>query len=246
MACAGIVGALGLGMPPGLAGASQVLPLRALGAAKVPGTEQAVGVGAASDLDMAMKIAVDLSAKVINMSFGTDDEQLEPGSPRPHEEVIKYALDRGCVLVAASGNSGRATTYWPAAYPGVIAVGAVDAAGRPAPFSTHGPHVSLCAPGDHVRSLGLAGYQDVTGTSFAAPFVAATAALMVARAQRRSTPVDSRTIRRLLMTSAAPFSGPAAPGCGAGILDAAAALRALDAWIDQTLPGTRGDVDDDE
>jgi subtilisin family serine protease len=244
MACAGIIGALGLGMPPGVAGSAQVLPMRALGAARFPGKPQPVGIGATSDLDMAMKLSVDLGAKVINMSFGTDDGVLDPAAPKPHAEVIAYALDRGCVLVAASGNNGEETRYWPAAYPGVIAVGSVDADGRPSTFSTRGAHVALCAPGEHVRSLALTDYQYATGTSFAAPFVAATAALLVARAQRRSTPINSERVRSLLVCSATPFTGPRVAGCGAGVLDAAAALQALDAWLDQTLPGATEDVED--
>ena len=244
MACAGIIGALGLGMPPGVAGAAPLLPMRALGAARFPGKAQPVGIGAATDLDMAMKMAVDLGANAINMSFGTDDTALDPAAPKPHAEVCAYALDRGCVLVAASGNSGDERTYWPAAFPGVIAVGAVDTNGRPSAFSTRGRHVALCAPGERVRSLGLSGYQQVTGTSFAAPFVAATAALIVARARRRSTPIEPDVVRSLLMKSAAPFSGSPITGCGAGVLDAAAALRALDGWIDQTLPGAVEDIED--
>jgi subtilisin family serine protease len=244
MACAGIIGALGLGMPPGVAGASQLLPMRALGAARFPGKAEAVGIGSSTDLDMAMKLAVDLGAKVINMSFGTDDGALDPSLPKPHAEVVAYALDRGCVLVAASGNDGAATRYWPAAFPGVIAVGSVDAGGRPSAFSTRGDHVALCAPGERVRSLGLSGYQSVTGTSFAAPFVAGTAALMVARAEGRATPIGSRDVCALLAGSARPFAGPAPVGCGRGVLDAVSALQALDAWVDRTLPG-RGDAEDD-
>jgi len=137
-ACAGIIGALGIGMPAGLAGAAQLLPMRALGAALFPGKTQPVGIGAVSDLDMAMKIAVDLNAKVINMSFGTDDAALDSAAPKPHADVVAYALDRGCVLVAASGNSYGEAKYWPAAYPDVIAVGAMDRTGLPCAFSTRG------------------------------------------------------------------------------------------------------------
>jgi len=243
MGCAGIIGALGVAMPPGLAGDTQILPLRALGAARFPGKTQAVGIGAITDLDMAVKLAVDLGAKVINMSFGTDDASLEPGSPKPHADVVQYALDRGCILVAASGNNGSETRYWPAAYPGVIAVGAAGERGTPSAFSTRGGHVALCAPGERVRTLGLEGYQIATGTSFASPFVAATAALMVSRAQRRATPLDGACVRSLLMESATPFPAPAPAGCGAGVLDAHAALQALDAFIDRSLPEDAGCVE---
>jgi subtilisin family serine protease len=246
MACAGIIGARGLAMSRGLAGDCQLLPVRGLGAVRVPGTLQVFGIGAATDLDMAVKVAVDLGARVLNMSFGTDDSALDPQLPKPHADVVAYALDRGCVLVAASGNSGTETRYWPAAYPGVIATGAVGADSLPTSFSTRGSHVALCAPGERVRSLGLTGYQQVNGTSFAAPFVAATAALMVAHANHRSMAVSSQDVRNLLCGSATPFPGPPISGCGSGVLDAAAALRALDAWIDQTVPDTRGDVEDDD
>jgi subtilisin family serine protease len=244
MACAGIIGALGFGMPPGVGGAAQLLPMRALAGARFPGKTDPVGIGATTDLDMAVKMAVDLGAKVLNMSFGTDDTVLDPTAPKPHAEVVAYALDRGCVLVAASGNNGDTTRYWPAAYPGVIAVGAVGTDGRPTTFSTRGDHVALCAPGERIRSLGLEGYQQVTGTSFAAPFVAGAAALLVARAERRSTPIDAALVRELLVESATPFPGAPVAGCGAGVLNAAAALRALDTWIDRTLPDDAGLVED--
>jgi subtilisin family serine protease len=236
MGCAGIISALGIGMPAGLAGASQIIPLRALGAAQLPGKKTAVGLGAIADLDAAVKRAVDLGAKVLNMSFGTDDASLAPSSPKPHQDVVAYALSRGCVLVAASGNNGQETRYWPAAYPGVIAVGAVDDKRRPTSFSTRGDHVSLCAPGERVLTAGLEGYQAATGTSFAAPFVAAAAALLCARAARRASPIDGQVVAELLTRSAQPFAGPPVAGCGAGILDAAAALVALDAYIDASLP----------
>jgi subtilisin family serine protease len=244
MACAGIVGALGLSMPPGLAGDAQVLPMRGLGAARFPGKPQAVGVGATTDLDMAVKLAVDLNGRVINMSFGTDDGVLEPGAAKPHADVVAYALDRGCVLVAAAGNEAGARTYWPAAFPGVIAVGSVGADGRPSAFSTRGDHVALCAPGERVRTLGLSGYQQATGTSFAAPFVAGAAALLVARAQARSMPLGSFEARRLLMQSAAPFTGRPVEGCGAGVLDAYGALRALETYIDRSLEQGEAEVED--
>lgn len=232
MGCAGIISARGKHMPVGQGGASRIIPMRALAAARLPGKSQAVGLGAISDLDMAMKIAIDLGAKVINMSFGTDDSALAAGSPKPHADVVDYALARGCILIAASGNNGEETRYWPAAYPGVIAVGAVDASGMPTGFSTRGDHVALCAPGDKILTTGLQGYQFATGTSFAAPFVSGAAALLVSRGVRRAHPINADTVRRILLRTAQPFSRGNPGGCGAGILDSAAALRALDAEID--------------
>ena len=233
MACAGIMSGLGLQLAPGLAGESQIIPLRALAAAQLPGGTHAVGIGAIADLDAAVKLAVDLGAKVINMSFGTDDAALAPDSPKPHADVVRYALEHGCILVAASGNNGQNTRYWPAAHDGVIAVGAVGEDGQPTAFSTRGEHVLLCAPGERIFSTGLTGYQHVTGTSFASPFVAAACALLVARAGRRATPLAADTVRQILMDSCQPFGGKPVTGCGAGILDAAASLVLLDAQIEK-------------
>jgi subtilisin family serine protease len=244
MGCAGIIGGLGVRMPPGLAGEAQIIPLRALAAARLPNKPNPVGLGAIADLDVAVKLAVDLGAKVINMSFGTEDSALNSASPKPHADVVRYALDHGCILVAASGNNGRETRYWPAAFEGVIAVGAIGADRRPTAFSTRGDHVALCAPGERVLSAGLDGYQFVTGTSFAAPFVAATVALLAARAARRATPLDSATAGSILRASAQPFSGGSTPGCGAGVLDAAAALQALDALIDQSPDDRPSQIED--
>lgn len=232
--CAGIIGAVGTNMPPGLGGECGMMPIRVLGGASFPGKTSLVGIGALSDIDCGMKSAIDLGAKVINMSFGTPVAALEPNDPRPHEDVVRYALMRGCVLVAASGNSGREEQYLPAACPGVIAVGAVRDDGRPADFSTRGDHVALSAPGERIVSAGLEGYAVVTGTSFAAPFVSAAAALLVSRAARRAYPIDGSDVRRLLCDAAQPWRAGAGAGLGAGILDAYLALELLDREIDRT------------
>jgi subtilisin family serine protease len=243
--CAAIIGALGEAMPPGLAGDAQILPIRSLGAARFPGRTAAVGIGAIGDLDMGVKMAVDLGARIINMSFGTDDEALEPGAAKPHAESVAYAAARGCTLVAASGNSGDARTYWPACFPEVIAVGACDPGYRPCSFSTTGPQVALNAPGERVVTAALEGYQHATGTSFAAPFVAGAAALLLARAERRSCPLDPETLRHLLVSSSRPHDPGTAEGNGAGTLDVTAALRALDRLLDTDESTELGGEDDD-
>jgi subtilisin family serine protease len=169
---------------------------------------------------------------VLNLSFGTPQASLDPDDPVPHVEVVRYALARECVLVSAAGNSGEDELFFPAALPGVIAVGSVGPDKRRSSFSTGGPHVALCAPGERVRVLALQGYSRMSGTSFAAPLVTAAAALMIARANRRSSPLAAHAVRELLQKSASAF----APGdsrtnhstCGAGVLDVPAALAAVD------------------
>ena len=241
--CAGIIAARGQGIPPGAAGACGLVPVRVLGAALGPGDKR-VGIGALDNIDAGMKRLIDLGVKVINMSFGTPESMLADDAPRPHTETVRYALARGVILVAASGNSGLTEKYYPAAHEGVIAVGAIEPTLRPASFSTRGEHVALCAPGRDILTCGLDGYQHATGTSFAAPHVAAVCALLAARAQRRARPLESADARRILMASARPFAEAGVRDCGAGTLDAIAALRALDAEIDRAR--REEDADDDD
>ena len=94
--------------------------------------------------------------------------------------------------------------------------------------------MALSAVGERVATCGLTGYQIATGTSFAAPFVTAAAALLVSRAQRRSYPLGSEAVRELLMESATPWPDKKTQGYGAGILNAVAALKALDREIDSS------------
>jgi subtilisin family serine protease len=239
--CAGIIIARGRDMPPGGAGACGLTPVRVLGAALGPGGKR-IGVGALDNIDAGMKRLIDLGVKVINMSFGTPESALTADAPRPHEEIVRYALARGVILVAASGNSGLTEKFYPAAHDGVIAVGAVDEDLRPTSFSTRGDHVALCAPGRDIFTCSLNGYQTASGTSFAAPFAAAVCGLLAARAQRRAWPLTSEDARQVLVDSTRPFSSAGQVGHGHGVLDAIAALRALDARIDAAI---RSEDDDD-
>jgi subtilisin family serine protease len=233
MACSGIMGARGERIPPGLGGDCWLLPVRVLGGARLPGKAEPVGLGAIADIDLGVKMAVDLGARILNMSFGTPDGAVEPGLPKPHGDVIRYAASRGCILVAASGNSGKEEQFWPAAFEEVIAVGAVDAAAMPSHFTTSGDHVALCAPGERVATCALNdSYQLATGTSFSAPFVAAAAALLLSRAGRRSFPLDGAVAKEILTASATPWSRNTR-GYGAGVLNVYQALQELDRRINE-------------
>ncbi len=239
-ACLAIIGGHGRAMPPGLATATSLMPVRVLASARPPATagkSKVLGLGALSDIDYAIKRCVDLGAKVLNCSFGTSENALMPGDPKPHEDTTAYALERGTVMVAASGNSSRPERFFPAAAEGVIAVGSVGPEGAVSPFTTTGDHVALCAPGEHILTPSIDSYDYSTGTSFAAPFVAGAAALMVARARRAARPLTSAEARDTLVASASPWPGSAPAGAGAGILDMPAALARLDSQIasDATL-----------
>lgn len=85
-------------------------------------------------------------ARVINMSLGgTDFDQGLMDS-------CQAALDAGVLVVAASGNSNSSGAFYPAMYPSVLAVAAVDSANIRASFSNFGPHISISAPGVGVLS----------------------------------------------------------------------------------------------
>lgn len=105
---------------------------------------------------------------VVNMSL--------VGPPnRLLERVVAMMVGRGHLLVAAVGNDGPAAPpLYPASYPGVVGVTAVDRHGRPLPEAARGRQVMFAAPGNHMVSAdaGNGGYRQVRGTSFAAPIVA--------------------------------------------------------------------------
>ena len=224
---AAIIGAQGWRMPKGVAGRSLVLPIRVLAAARPTGGKLPVGVGTLPDIDAGMKVAVDLGADVINMSFGTRAEQVDPQAPTPHRAVIAYATHHGCVLVAAAGNSGRRERFFPAALPEVIAVGSVGADGRRSSFSTWGDHIALAAPGDAIRSADRRGYRAASGTSFAAPFVAGAAALLLALARREGRRLTPAQVRDALLRGATRIAPSPNPETGHGRLNVAASLRLL-------------------
>lgn len=119
--------------------------------------------------------AVQYGADIINMSLGYDYAY---GAYLPYWDAIRYADDRGVLLVAAAGNSGKGHADYPAAFPEVIAVSAQYNWGEITDFSNYGPEIDLAAPGYDVFSTALDNdYQYAAGTSFAAPIVAGVAAL---------------------------------------------------------------------
>lgn len=108
-------------------------------------------------------------------------------SNRLLERLVDSMLARGHVVVAAVGNDGPAAPpLYPAAYPGVIGVTAVDGRWRVLPEAGRGPQVTFAAPGADVVAAGADGYTIVRGTSFAAPVVAGLIAANVARSSPAS------------------------------------------------------------
>jgi subtilisin family serine protease len=92
-------------------------------------------------------------------------------------DAVRYALDRGAVLVAAAGNDGLQDAMYPAAYPGVISVAATDEGDKLYSWSNYGAKVQLAAPGCNTAPLLGSGRAYFCGTSSATPMVAGIVAL---------------------------------------------------------------------
>lgn len=209
---AGIVAGLvgngvgGAGIAPG----TRILPVRVLDAA---------GSGDHSAIAAGIIWAADHGADVINLSLGG------PETTDVLHAAVRYAFGRGAVVVAAAGNDGAAgPASYPAAYPEVVAVGATTVADTRAVFSTTGDYVDLAAPGLGVLStVPGGGYEWMSGTSMAAPFVAGGAALV--RAWRPS--LGPAEVASRLVAHAKDLGATGAdPEFGAGLPDLRAARDA--------------------
>lgn len=132
------------------------------------------GEGHVFDIVRAIYYAVDHGADVINMSFSVRK------SSSALREAVQYARHRGVVLVAAAGNQGDNSQIYPAAYPDVVSVAALQGV-ELTTFTNFGSNiVDLAAPGNGVISAFPGGlYGAGWGTSFSAPLVAGTAALLI-------------------------------------------------------------------
>ncbi|MGA5565405.1 S8 family peptidase [Streptomyces platensis] len=122
-----------------------------------------------------LRYAVDHGARVVNMSFVTDD--VEPSDAE--QAAVDYARKHDVLVVAGSGNSGVSSPRNPAVARGVLTVGAVDIDLKVWKFSNYGPHIKLLAPGLHIRSAGVeTPYRLANGTSDSTAYVSAAAALL--------------------------------------------------------------------
>ncbi|WP_156739707.1 S8 family serine peptidase [Paenibacillus oryzae] len=187
---AGVVGAVGnngVGVS-GVLWKASIMPVKAL---------DKWGDGTEKDLGEGILQAIRKDAKIIIMSVG-----LYRYSPYMMD-IVKYAENKGVLLVASSGNDGvslgsKASVKYPAAYPTVLAVGGAKPGGAPDGRSNTGPELDLIAPWNvYTTALG-GGYKKEEGTSMAAPQVAAAAAL----AWGRNPDFSPAQIRALLRQTA--------------------------------------------
>jgi subtilisin family serine protease len=201
---------------------SVVLPVKVL---------DARGAGTHATIAEGIVWAADHDARVINLSLGG-----MIGTETLHA-AVRYAHERGALLVAAAGNRMSNAPFYPAAYPEALAVAATTDTDARWILSNFGPWLSLAAPGYDIWSTdwsaGYGPYSSRSGTSMAAAHVSAVAALVTAV----NPSLTSDDIRTLLEQTAVDAGvGDFDDQVGNGRLDAAAAVRAAAAAADTPAP----------
>jgi subtilisin family serine protease len=205
----------------GVAPEARILPVRVL---------DEDGAGRSEDVGRAIRWAVDHGADVVNVSLeavaGSDGARGAPGVP---DDAVRYADQRGVLVVAAAGNEPGAAASYPESSP-IVLVGAVDRDDRAPAFSVVDRPDGFVAPGVGIVStwcqrtaggcdVAAAPYGVAEGTSFAAPHVSGVAALLAA------TGLDAAAIRERLAAGAVDLGEPGPDRVhGTGRVDAAASL----------------------
>ncbi len=227
----------------GVAPRAQVLSIRVLPDKKDPAYakyEREPSSRGQRALARAINYAVAHRAGVISMSLGYGASSLVV------RKALQSALQRGVVVVASSGNSGdtpngqaraHAPYSFPADYPGVLGVAAINEAGDPANFSSDNLSVQVAAPGVQVPAQGRDGqYWLVSGTSPACALTSGVAALI-----KSAYPRLSPALVALAITSTAQHRPPGGydDRVGFGTVDAAAALAAA-RHLTSYVPGGHG------
>jgi type VII secretion-associated serine protease mycosin len=143
--------------------------------------------------------------------------------------AVRHAKRAGMVIVAAAGNDGKRARTWPAAYStrfsNVIAVGATTQDDTVASFSNRGSYIDVVAPGDQYQEpRPHGGFTSQSGTSFAAPYVTGTVALMLS-ADPGLSPAQVR--RRLEQTADAPPAATPSQSYGYGMVNSYLAVTAV-------------------
>ena len=174
----------------GVAWGAKVMPIKAMGDD---------GSGQTGDIAAGIVWAAENGAHVINMSLGG-----ESGS-QVMADAVDLAVARGAFLAASAGNTPTGRPLYPAAYGGVVGVGATTRDDRRPDFGNFGAHVVLSAPGVSILTTDLGGgYAPHDGTSESTALVAGAAALLLGQEPGRT----ADEVRALLMTTAVDL-GPA-------------------------------------
>ena len=176
----------------------------------------------------AIDYAIEHGADVINLSFAYLNADADPAKHRVFADAIRRAVEKDIVVVAAMGNEKDATDSFPANQEGVIGVAAIKLDGTRWDNSAGGKDVDVSAPGGQVLVGWPHGvYTEVQGTSFAAPIVAGTAALLK---QLHPKWKGSRFITQITATADPSPGGKASKFYGAGVVDPVRAVNDLPAF----------------
>ena len=188
------------------------------------------GVTSSLNIYRGINYAVNHGARVINVSLGGRSiSKLE-------QQAVERAGRLGALVVVASGNNNEnIVTFGPSSSRNVLAVGQIDYSGVRSTVSNWGPNLGLVAPGEQIYSLcskdnkhvlpslRKTGYYKQNGTSFSTPMVAATASLIWAK----NPELTNQQVADIILATAADMGDKGWDGMtGAGLLNAAAALRA--------------------
>lgn len=210
---------------PGIAPAAELISIRV-------GDES----GKADSFALAAGIlaAIDEGAHIINCSMG-----IMENNPLI-EEAVLHAHERNVLIVAAAGNSELADACYPAAYPTVISVGAVDARGEHLDFSNYGDYLSLTAPGYAINAAWPGNqYARISGTSASAPIV--TGAIAATMSDGRGVTMSAARAAEIVMnfSNEAGIPGPDSE-FGFGILDLGRVMnRDTPGIVDAAITGQR-------
>ncbi|GAB1858474.1 hypothetical protein MHTCC0001_33120 [Flavobacteriaceae bacterium MHTCC 0001] len=215
----------------GVAWGCSLMPVKGLFRVRRLSDNQVTGVGTDADIAAAITWAANNGAHIINMSLGGPNSTAK-------QNAINFAISQGCLCVAAMGNDNTSTPSYPAAYPGVLAVGAVDNTDSRAWFSNFGSHISVVAPGVNIRSTYWDDtYDDLNGTSMACPHVAGLAALL----KSADSTLTASQIKTIIEQTATPLKDNAADPIpndqyGYGLVNAKKALDRVCNKIKPTKP----------
>lgn len=162
--------------------------------------------------------AADNGADVINMSWGGS------GFSTYGQNICNYAWGQGAILIAAAGNDGVNSVFYPAGYDNVVSVASTTTGDAKSSFSNYGSWIDISAPGSSILSTNeTTGYQVTQGTSMASPLVAGLVGLMKSHA----TSATNTDILNCLYSSAANIDGANSSyigELGAGRIDAHQAM----------------------
>gem|GEM_PF-6261662 len=195
------------------------------------------GEGTDRDIIEGILYAVDAGARIINLSLGAAGE-----APPGLQEAVNYAHDRNCIVIAASGNSGDNSLFYPASLNFVLSVAATDPFDRRAPYSTFNAQVDLAAPGglatdketgilstfwdsssviaDQMTGSEAGQYAISIGTSMSAGIVSGAAGVVAAH----RPDLNGEGIANLLVNTAS-HAGVSNQETGSGVIDLLNALQ---------------------